>query len=633
MTIMTTSMTTIIPRTTPTATPLPGTTLPGLVFAHATATPIGVAMRDKQLGLWREITWTEYWHSLVAVALELEARGLQPGDAIAVLSDNRPEWLFADLGTQLIGALAVGIYQTNPPEDVAYVLAHSRSKVLFAEDQEQLDKALAITADTPALTTIVVFDPRGTRHTADPRLVTWDDFIASGRQRLAASPTFAAARLAALDPHAPSMVVYTSGTTGPPKGALLSADNVLSTAREVMPLFGLGPHDYLLSYLPLCHVAEKIFTFFLPLSSGAVVHFGESIATVQSDLRDVSPTVFLGVPRIWEKMFASTTLKMKDASWLKRTLYDGMLPRRAAITRNTKPSAVDKLFWFLSDLLVFRALRRRLGLARCRLPVSGAAPISADLLAWFHAIGVRVVEGYGQTECGGVSHLNLPYAFKLGTVGRRIPSFSERLADDGEILVKGPAVFCGYLHDPEATARTVDADGWLHTGDVGQLDPEGYLSITGRKKEIIITSGGKNISPEKVENALKLSPYIKEAIAIGDARPYLSALIQIDYDTVGDWASRKNLAYGDYGDLASKPEVTALIGDAVHDANTHLAQVEHVRSFKLLPRELNQDDGELTATQKVRRREVLHRYATLIGTMYGDKPTAQTPPTPPTGTA
>jgi long-chain acyl-CoA synthetase len=623
------------PMTTPAA--LPATTLPGCVFAHTTATPNGTAMRDKQLGLWREITWSEYWHSLVAVALELEARGVRPGDAVAILSDNRPEWLFSDLGAQLIGALAVGIYQTNPPEDVAYILAHSRSKVLFAEDQEQLDKALAITADTPMLTTIVIFDPRGTRHTSDPRLVTWDAFIASGRQRLNNAPTFAAERLATLDPHTPSMVVYTSGTTGPPKGALLSADNVLSTAREVMPLFALGPRDYLLSYLPLCHVAEKIFTFFLPLSSGAVVHFGESIATVQTDLRDVSPTVFLGVPRIWEKMHASTTLKMKDASWLKRTLYNRMLARRAAITRHpSKPSALDKLFWFISDLFVFRALRHRLGLARCRLPVSGAAPISSDLLSWFHAIGVRVVEGYGQTECGGVSHLNLPNAFKLGTVGRRIPSFTERLAEDGEILVKGPAVFRGYLHDPEATARTVDADGWLHTGDVGQLDKDGYLSITGRKKEIIITSGGKNISPEKVENALKLSPYIKEAIAIGDARAYLSALIQIDYDTVGDWASRKNLAYGDYPDLASKPEVTALIGDAVSEANTHLAQVEHIRAFKLLPRELNQDDGELTATQKVRRREVLLRYDGLIRAMYGDKTSASTSTSPhptPTGPA
>jgi len=601
---------------------LPADTLPGCVHAHARNTPDGVALRDKHLGLWREISWADYWRNVLAVAAELEARGVGPGDAVAILSDNRPEWLYADLAAQLIGALAVGIYQTNPPEDVAYILSHSRAKILFCEDQEQVDKAIAVAADTPSVASVVVIDPRGTRGYTDPRIARFDAFLAAGLARLdAAGPSYGEQRLAALDPQRPSMVVYTSGTTGPPKGALISAHNVLSTAREVMPLFEVSPRDTLLSYLPLCHVAEKIFTFFLPLSSGAVVHFGESIATVREDLRDVSPTIFLGVPRIWEKMHAAATLKMKDASWLKRTLYTSFLARRAAIARRRRETAaispLDRLLWLLSDLLIFRALRHRLGLARCRLPVSGAAPISADLLAWFHAIGVGVVEGYGQTECGGVSHLNLPGAFKLGTVGRRVPSLEERLADDGEILVRGPAVFCGYLHDPDATARTIDAEGWLHTGDVGALDADGYLAITGRKKEIIITSGGKNISPEKVENALKLSPYIKEAIAIGDARPHVAALVQIDYDTVGDWASRRAIPYGDYTDLASKPEVTSLIGEAVNAANQHLAQVEQVRAFKLLPRELSQDDGELTATQKVRRREVLHRYDPLIRAMYG----------------
>lgn len=607
--------------------PIPAATLPGCLFAHATRTPNAVALREKRLGIWHETTWSGYWREVLAVALELEALGVTRGDAVAILSDNCPEWLYADLATQLIGALAVGIYQTNPPEDVAYILAHSRAKVLIAEDQEQVDKALAVTADTPLLTRVVVIDPRGTRHYTDPRLLRWEDLIASGRRRLAAAPpSYGEDHLAALDPTAPTMVVYTSGTTGPPKGALISARNVLSTAREVMPLFSVSPRDALLSYLPLCHVAEKIFSLFLPLSGGAIVHFGESLATVQQDLRDVSPTIFLGVPRIWEKMHASATLKMKDASWLKRTLYTRFLASRAAIARRRRegqrPSLLDAALWLVSDLLIFRALRQRLGLGRCRLPVSGAAPISADLLAWFHAIGVPAVEGYGQTECGGVSHLNLPTAFKLGTVGRRVPSLEERLAPDGEILVRGPAVFCGYLHDPDATARTVDAEGWLHTGDVGQLDAEGYLTITGRKKEIIITSGGKNISPEKVENALKLSPYIKEAVAIGDARAFVSALVQIDYETVGDWATRRQLPYGDYADLAAKHEVVSLISDAVHQANEHLAQVEQIRAFKLLPRELNQDEGELTATQKVRRREVLARYDHLIRIMYGERAAA-----------
>lgn len=619
-------------------------TLPGLVHHWSEQTPTAISLREKRLGLWREITWRDYWHNVVAVALELENLGVTAGDAVAILSDNRPEWLFADLGAQLLGALAVGIYQTNPPEDVAYILTHSRAKVLIAEDQEQVDKALAavsapraeptVSNQTPTLTSLVVIDPRGTRHYDDPRLTRWDTFIASGHRRREAHPQRAAELLARLAPDQPTMVVYTSGTTGQPKGALITANNVLSTAREVMPMMRVDPHDTLLSYLPLCHVAEKIFTFFLPLSSGAVVHFGESINTVREDLREVAPTIFLGVPRIWEKIHASVTLKMKDASFLKRTLYQRFLARRAAIARKQREtnrrSALDHLFWFLGDLLIFRALRHRLGLARCRVPVSGAAPISADLLAWFHAIGVPVVEGYGQTECGGVSHLNLPTRFRLGTVGRRVPSFEERIAEDGEIQVRGPGVFAGYLHDPEATARTIDPDGWLKTGDIGQLDADGFLAITGRKKEILITSGGKNISPEKVENALKLSPYIKEAVAIGDARAYLGALIQIDYDNVGDWATRRGLAYGDYSDLASRPEVIDLIAKAIDEANHHLAQVEHVRAFRLLPRELNQDDGELTATQKVRRREVLARYDGLIRAMYGEKPTPSPTATGPT---
>lgn len=605
-------------------------TLPGCVRARARATPDRVALREKRLGLWQEVTWATYWDRVVAVALELDARGVGPGDAVAILSDNRPEWLYADLATQLLGARAVGIYQTNPPEDVAYILAHSRAKLLIAEDQEQVDKAVDVAADTPDLATVVVIDPRGTRHYDDERLCSWDDLLAAGQARLRdVGHAWADARLDALDPAAPTMVVYTSGTTGPPKGALLSARNALTVGREILPLMRVDERDTLLSYLPLCHVAEKIFTLFLPLTAGAVVHFGESIATVRDDLREVAPTIFLGVPRIWEKMHATATLKMKDASWLKRTLYTRLLPGRAAIARRRRERGRlglgDRLVWALGDLLIFRALRLRLGLTRCRLPVSGAAPISADLLAWFHAIGVRVVEGYGQTECAGVSHLNLPGAFKLGTVGRAVPGVEERFADDGEILVRGPSVFCGYLHDPESTAATVDADGWLHTGDVGARDADGFVTITGRKKEILITAGGKNISPEKIENALKLSPYIKESVAIGDARAFVSALVQIDYDTVGDWASRRGIPYGDYTDLAHKPEVTALISEAINDANTHLAQVESVRAFRVLPRELNQDEGELTATQKVRRREVMTRYDGLIRAIYGDDRRARAP--------
>jgi len=416
-------------------------------------------------------------------------------------------------------------------------------------------------------------------------------------------------------------VVYTSGTTGNPKGALLSSRNVLELSEGMLPTLGFSHEDTLLSYLPLCHVAEKIFSLFMPMTSGAVVHFGEAIETVRQDLAEVSPTVFLGVPRIWEKMHATVTLKMQDSSWLKRTLYRYFSEEGRAIARkrhNQNLSLWDIIKWKIGDLLIYRPLQERLGLRNCRLPVSGAAPISRELIEWFHGIGVGIVEGYGQTECGGVSHLNPPEANRIGTVGKTLEGTECKLAEDGEILVKGPHVFVGYLHDAENTAKTVSEEGWLHTGDIGEVDKEGYFRITGRKKEIIITAGGKNLSPEKIENTLKLSPYIKEAVAIGDARKFISALIQIDGESVGDWASRQDITYTSYEDLVAKSEVRELIVNAVNEANENLARVENIRAFKVLPKELHEDDGELTATQKVKRSAVIGIYQNLINEIYGE---------------
>jgi long-chain acyl-CoA synthetase len=579
-----------------------------LLAEHATVRGDRVALREKRLGVWHEITWRQYFEHVRAVALRLRELGVQPGDHVAILSDNRPEWLYADLGAQALGARSVGIYQTNPPADVAYILQDSSSVVLFCEDQEQVDKAIAIAAETPSVKHIVVFEPRGTTDLGDPRLVSWEDFLARGKG-LASNDRAFDDRLAALDPAQPSMVVYTSGTTGPPKGAMLSSRNVLEVGVSFNDAMGFGEHDTVLSYLPLCHVAEKILSLFLPLTSGAVVHFGEAMETVQQDLREVSPTIFLGVPRIWEKMHAQVTVRMQDSSWLKRVLFE----------RFAQKPPKNRIARALGDLLVYRPLQERLGLRRCRWALTGAAPISADLIRWYHGIGVPVLEGYGQTECTGISHVNMPGRDKVGTVGTSVPLVEHKIADDGEILVRGPNVFCGYLNKPDATAQTIDAEGWLHTGDIGSLDADGYLSITGRKKEIIITAGGKNLSPEKIENALKTSPYIKEAISIGDRRRFVGALVQIEYDNVGSWATRKAIPYTSYQDLASKPEVIALVGKAIDDANELLVPVEQVKAFRILPKELSQDDGELTATQKVRRREVMGKFEELIETMFGGR--------------
>ena len=593
--------------------------LPGRLFQLATAHPDRVALREKRLGVWREISWAEYLRHVAAAGRMLVELGVSDADQIAILSDNCPEWIYADLGAQAIGAQSAGIYQTNPPADVAYVLSHSRSRVLFCEDQEQVDKAVAVRAQTPTVEKIVVFDPRGTRGYDDDRLMTWSAFLERGLALVDGEPNWFESQLKLRDPNAASMIVYTSGTTGEPKGALISSYNALATAKVNAELLGVGRDDTTLSYLPLCHVAEKIFSLFMPLTARSVVHFGESIDTVRDDLREVSPTVFLGVPRIWEKIHASVTLKMKDASWLKRTLFDVFTRRGLALSdkrRQDKLTSLDRLMWMVADLTVFRPLQERLGLRRCRVPVTGAAPLSVDLIRWFHSIGVPIYEGYGQTECAGVSHVNHPGAIKLGTVGRALPGLDQKLADDGEILVRGPSVFVGYLHNDEATAATVDADGWLHTGDIGEIDGEGFLTITGRKKEIIITAGGKNLSPERIENALKTSPYIKEAVAIGDARKFICAVVQIDLDAVSDWATRRNIVHTSYEDLATKEAVLDLVKSAIDDANELLARVEHVRAFRIFPKELHQDDGELTPTQKVRRREIQQIYGELIESMY-----------------
>ena len=593
-------------------------TLPGLLKGWAERSPDRVALRTKELGIWQEITWSSYYRRVAQAAHAMADLGIGPGDHVAILSDNRPEWVVADLAAQALGARSVGVYQTNPPEDVAYVVSHSRSKLLLCEDQEQVDKAVAIAADTPSVERVVVFDPRGTRGYADERLISWDALVDEGERLRSDSPGWLAERIDALDPAEPTMVVYTSGTTGPPKGALLSSNNALVTSAKLAGLLGVGERDQVLSYLPLCHVAEKIFTLFLPLTVGGVVHFGESVETVRQDLVEVSPTVFLGVPRIWEKMHASVTLKMKDSSWLKRRLFEFFVAHGLRVRAGAAgaPSAFDRLLSRLGDLLIYRPLQERLGLRRCHLPVTGAAPLSSEIIRFFEAIGVPLVEGYGQTECGGVSHMNPPGRARLGSVGAPVAGTEQRLADDGEIEVRGPHVFCGYLHDDEATAATVTPDGWLRTGDVGVLDGDGYLTITGRKKEIIITAGGKNLSPEKIENALKTSPYVKEAVAVGDARKFIVALVQIDYDAVGDWASRRKIPYTSYADLAAKPEVVALVDGQIRQANEHLARVEQVRKSAILPKELHQDDGELTATQKVRRRQVMRIFETLIDDLY-----------------
>ncbi|OXM74326.1 MULTISPECIES: AMP-dependent synthetase/ligase [Amycolatopsis] len=590
-------------------------TLPARLLEHARTLGDKTAMREKHRGRWREWTWAEYAERVANVAAGLRELGVEPGDRVAIHAENRPEWVVADLAVQGIGAISMGVYPTSPEAEVEYLLSHSGAKVLIAEDEEQLDKALAVRGRLPELRHLVVMDPRGVRVEALPDLMTFEQLE---RPRDNALRDYADA-VARLDPAATAILVYTSGTTGPPKGAMISHANLVAAGRTFLSALGGGPDDEVLSYLPLCHIAERLTSVIDSVWAGSVVNFGEGGPSFLNDLRDVQPTVFLGVPRVWEKMLAGTEIRMADASRLKRGLYRFWLKqgRRIAPRRMAgRLSAADRIRVWLGEILVFRALREKLGLVRVHTALSGAAPIAPQVLEYLWAIGVPVREGYGQTENTALATLTPERDVRLGAVGKPLDGVEVRIAEDGEILTRSAGVFQGYYRNPEATAAAVDADGWLHTGDVGEIDDDGFLRITDRKKDIIITAGGKNISPSEIENRLKVSPFVREAIVIGDRRKYLTALIGVEAETVGNWATRRNLAYTTYADLSAKPEVRALIQQVVDETNREFSQVEQIKRFALIGKELDHTDGELTATQKVKRRAIEQRFAEEIEAMY-----------------
>jgi len=595
-------------------TPLTTRTLAARLLEHARDRPDVVALREKHRGVWREWTWAAYARRVANVAAGLRTLGVGPGSRVAVHAENRPEWVLADLAVQGLGACTVGVYPTSPAAEVEYVLAHSETEVLIAEDEEQLDKALEVRSRLPLLRHIVVMDPRGLPPGL-PDVLTFVDVEARGdADALAAYEE----SVAALDSDDTAILVYTSGTTGPPKGAMISHANLVAAGRTAVAL-GAVRGDEVLSYLPLCHVAERLISVVDGVWVGLVVNFGEGGPSFANDLRDVQPTVFLGVPRVWEKMLATVEIRMADASRLKRLLYKACLRqgRRIAPRRMAgRLSLADRLVRMMCELLVFRALREKLGMSRVRSPLSGAAPIAPQVLEYLWAIGIPVREGYAQTENTAICTLTPDDDIRLGAVGRALPDVEVRIAPDGEILTRSAGVFQGYLNDPVATKATVDEDGWLHTGDVGALDDDGFLRITDRKKDIIITAGGKNISPSELENRLKVSPYVREAVVVGDRRKYLTALIGIELDTVGNWASRRGLAYTTYADLSTKHEVRTLIDGVVQAANGEFAQVERIKRFTLIAKELDHEDGELTATQKVKRRAMERRFEHEIEAMY-----------------
>lgn len=595
------------------------TTFPKLLKDNTRRYGKRVAMREKVKGIWQEISWETYLKKVKRLSLGLLEMGLKKGEHASILAENCPEWLYADLSIQSVRSISVGIYPTNSPEQVQYILDHSQSRIVFVKDQEQADKVLEIKGELPMLRKMVVMDMKGLRHYGDPLIVSYQDVEDLGRKADEKDPEAFDRMVQRTEPEDVAFIVYTSGTTGPPKGAMIShKSDIHMIVKGLQPILHFTDKDFLLSYLPLCHIMERNLSMCMPLVFGYTINFAESIETVPQNIQEISPSFFAAVPRILEKLHSAVKIKLEDSTRFKRFVFQVWEPVGVKMAecrmKKQRPPLPWLLLYALGYLWSFRPVRDKMGLLRCRCVMSGGAPIAPEVLAFFRSLGVHTVEMYGLTEtCGTVAGPHR--VVKHGSVGEPCRALDFRLAEDGEILLKGDSVFTGYYRDPEATEEIL-MDGWLQTGDIGELDEDGHLYIVDRKKDIIITSGGKNISPSEIENKMKCSPYIKEAIVIGDARKYLSALLQIEYDNVGNWAQNNKIPYTTYRNLAQNPAVYELIKEEIERVNETLAQVETIKKFKIIEKELDQDDEELTATQKVKRKVIERRFREEIAQMY-----------------
>ena len=589
-----------------------------LVDAHAQAHGRQVAMRQKRHGIWQELSWAEVAGIGDAVAAGLIELGLGAGDHAGVLSENRREWVLTEFGIWAAGGVCVGMYPTSPAVEISHLVTASDVSVLFIEDQEQLDKIKALESDLPALRQLVIFEPKGTRGESLLGLMSFDELVTLGRGALARQRAGIAARKAAIGPDDTAMMVFTSGSTGLPKAAQISQGNLAVAVEIAQEMFAdYGPGTNILSYLPLCHIAEQNITVINAIAGRRVMNFGESLRTVTLDLRDVAPEIFFGVPRIWEKMQAAIMVQAQTSGRVRRLIAGAAL--KGAMARGMVPrhrwSLSQRLAHSVWDRLVYRHVRAYLGLARCRFAISAAAPITPDLLGFMRGIGVDIREAWGMSETTGAATLQPALSASQGRVGLPLPGVELKIAPDGELLVRGGIIFSGYYRNPEATAEALQG-GWLHTGDVAEMMDDGSISIIDRKKDIMINAAGKNLAPSLIENTIKASPYIKEAIVVADRRPYVSALIQIDPETVRLWAEGQGISYTTFRSLADNPRVRDLIENEIGRLNADLARVEQVKKIHLLTKELDHDDGEVTATMKVRRASIYKTYSDQIEALY-----------------
>jgi len=553
---------------------LPGLTLPQMLRQRAQRDGERVAIRQKDFGIWKPCTWARYHERACHFAQGLAALGLAGGGHLGVISENRIEWVLAQMGAGLLGAITVGVYPTSPASEVAYVIGHADVDMVVCEDQEQTDKVLEALSDLPRLKKIIVVETKGLRSfTSEQRalIATFDEVEQHGRK--SANAQVIADALTGQKMDDIGLIIYTSGSTGKPKGAMISWRNIRGVVPGIVERMRLTPDASHLSYLPLCHVAEQMLTTFTPIYLGSTVNFGESIRTVQEDLREVAPSMFLGVPRIWEKLHAAIHIKMQETGALRQQLFRHALAACAPLADKPRKawSLAERLHFGAYYWLILRALQNFIGLRGASVALTGAAPIAPDVVRFFRTLGVPLIEVYGLTESSGMVTGHRIDNVAIGNVGPVTEGVEYRIADNGEFQIRGEMVFAGYYKDPEATAQSI-VDGWLHTGDVVR-EEAGQIRIVDRLKDIMITAGGKNITPSEIENTMKASPFIKECIIVADARKFVAALVMIDFETVGKWAEAQRLAFTHFRSLVETPAVHRLIDEEIARGNAHLAQV------------------------------------------------------------
>ncbi|ARU05319.1 long-chain fatty acid--CoA ligase [Comamonas serinivorans] len=600
---------------------VPGETVPEIFWNAVAQRGEAVWLRQKELGYWRSWSWNQTAEAVTEIGHGLMALGLAPGERVSILSNTVIEWVWCDLAILSAGGVSSGIYPTDSADQVEHLSADSSSVVLFVEDEEQLDKALTVRDRLPMLRHIVVFDMKGLRHLRDDQVMSLDALRERGRAHAAQHAGALRARSSAVKPQDLAILIYTSGTTGKPKGAMHSHAGLVYSTRGYNAVMEQTDQDERMCFLPLCHVAERLGGAYLGMYTGTRLNFVENPDTVAENVREIAPTVALAVPRVWEKFYSAVMLGVQEASRLQQAIYRWSIAQGVGVVESVlagKPvGAGQKLRFRLARLLALDNVRKLIGIHRARYLVTGAAPISPDLLRWYMALGIPMLEVWGMTETCGASAAVPVQCIKPGTIGPATPYNEVKLdPQTQELLVRGPNVFMGYLNLPEKTAETIDPDGWLHTGDVGSVDADGFFRITDRMKDIIITAGGKNITPSEWENELKFSPYVTDAVVIGDARQYLTAIIMIDQENVEKFAQDHDVPFSNYASLTRTREVQELIQAEIDRVNAKFARVEQIKKFFLLDTQLTAEDEELTPTMKLKRKLVQAKYAEQIEAMY-----------------